>query len=68
MKRTAKWMNKLTISELKHLAEVSDNGRPTLAGLKRNRIYQLELKQIHNLPQDPCYECRTIARKLGLEQ
>ncbi len=52
-----KWEKKLTVKELKHVREW---GGKTLAGFKANRKEQAK----NNIQ---CFECRQIARKLGLE-
>lgn len=67
MMRTSKWMKKLTAKELQHLAEMSASGRPTLASLKANRAHQQKMKQDAPESQEPCWDCRHIAHKLGLE-
>lgn len=54
---TAKWARKLTKRELRHLAEGSATGRPTLQSLKANLAGQNKL----NIR---CFECQSIARKL----
>jgi len=63
IKRTAKWMEKLTMKELKHLAETSGNGKITIKALKANRVLQ-------GAPQgeEGCWDCMLIARKIGLEK
>ena len=66
-KRTAKWMNKLTVKELKHMAETSSTGRPNLTTFKANRAAQRELKEKSGCLHEPCWDCLFIARKLGLE-
>jgi hypothetical protein len=53
-------MKKLTMKELKYLAETSASGRPSLASLKRNREFQIG-------EGCDCHECRYIALKLGIE-
>lgn len=67
MKRTAKWMKGLTIKELKHLAEMSATGKPTLTSLKTNRAAQIKQKEENPNGLEPCWECRMIAGKVGLE-
>jgi len=56
---TAKWARKLTAKELRHLAEGSAAGRPTLHSLKAN----LEGQRMLNIE---CFECEAIARKLSI--
>lgn len=56
---TAKWTRKLTKKDLRHLAEGSSSGRPTLHSLKANLAGQRELNA-------PCFECLDIARKLSI--
>jgi hypothetical protein len=56
---TAKWMKKLTKQDLKHLAEVSATGRPSIRSLRENLDGQ------HKLGIE-CFECRAIARKLSI--
>ena len=57
-----RWQDKLTKKELKHIKETTTT--PTLAHFKTNRKH-------HNAEpggKEPCYECRHIAIKLGLEE
>lgn len=56
---TAKWARKLTKKDLRHLAEGSATGRPTLHSLKANLAGQRE-RGIQ------CVECEQIARKLSV--
>jgi hypothetical protein len=56
---TAKWMKKLTKRDLKHLAEGSATGRPTIQSLTANLDGQRKLGI-------QCFECETIARKLSV--
>jgi hypothetical protein len=56
---TAKWVRKLTARELRHLAEGSASGRPTIQSLKANLAGQRKL----NIQ---CIECEAIARKLSI--
>ena len=64
----ATWQSKLTKKELQHVREW---GGRTLAGFKHNRAVQLEMKARDEANgfrnTEPCWDCRTIARKLGLE-
>ena len=52
----------LTRAEQRHLTDV---GIRSLAGLREAREYQRALAGKDG--REPCYECRTIARKLGLD-
>lgn len=56
---TAKWVRKLTKRQLRHLAEGSATGRPTLRSLKVN------LEGQHKIGIR-CFECEDIARKLAI--
>jgi hypothetical protein len=53
-----KWEKKLTAKELKHVREW---GGKTLAGFK-------ETRRLQKNGADACWDCRHIARKLGLEE
>jgi len=57
---TPKWQKKLTKRELLHVKEWCSG---TMKGLKANRKFQRE----HTRPSkpEPCWECRTIAKKTG---
>lgn len=60
-----KWQAKLTKEEMSHLRKVV--GVRTLAGVKRNTIGQNHMR--HKSPEpinEPCWDCKNIARKLGL--
>lgn len=59
-----RWQKKLTKKEMKHLRETCD-GPPTLAALRRNREHQRQQKGESGI--EPCWDCRLIAKKLGLE-
>lgn len=65
-----KWQNKLTKKELSHLRTVA--GCRTLTTIKQSIANQAEMRQKNDkdgLPPgvaEPCWECLTIARKLGL--
>ena len=59
MIKKPKWAKKLTAKELKHIAEGSSSGRPTLASLKANLAGQAATGC-------ECWECRSIGVKLGL--
>ncbi len=58
MKKT--WKNKITKKELKHIRETTDTG--TLQQFKSNRAWHKKQDK------EPCWDCRLIARKLGLEK
>jgi len=63
MKRTAKWMNHLTISELKHIKE--NNATLSLRSFKWTREKQRDLAA--RLNEDLwriCVECNVIENKL----
>jgi hypothetical protein len=57
-------LKKLTKNEKKHLAETID-GRVSLAAFVRNREFHAGMKVISGV--EPCYDCRSIAIKIGLE-
>ncbi len=57
----SKWMKGLGKRQIKHLAEGSPTGRPTLRGLKENLVWQRSFGL-------RCFQCEEIARKVGLEQ
>ena len=60
------WTKKLTKRELKHLAETSSTGKPSLRELRENLAEQRS--QVANRsPMSRCWTCEGIARKLGLE-
>jgi hypothetical protein len=56
----------LTKKEMKHLKEQLD--RPTLTNFKKVAAFQKSLREKPDFQQcdEPCYECKNIARKLGL--
>lgn len=56
----AAWTKKLSKRDLKHLAENSSTGKPTLRSLRENLRRQSELGIY-------CSECGSIARKAGIE-
>ena len=63
MKRTRKWHKKRTIKELKHLKGVG--GVTTLKGAKDT--FAAQLQQRKDYPgTEPCWTCKSIARKLNL--
>lgn len=59
MSKKPKWAKKLTAKELRHVAEGSAAGRATLRSLKANLEGQAASGVV-------CFECRSIAAKLGL--
>ncbi|EKD40819.1 MAG: hypothetical protein ACD_74C00157G0004 [uncultured bacterium] len=61
MKRKT-WKSKLTAKELKHLKV--DAGVKTLTDAKRNFEHHAEMRRTSSV--EPCFECKHIARKLGL--
>jgi hypothetical protein len=58
-----RWQKKLTKKELKHIKETTNRG--TLSEFKSNREAQIAQKLSLNM--EPCWECRIIASKLGIE-
>lgn len=64
-----KWQQKLGVREIRHLEEM---GIRTLAQAKRNATWQQTRRAEANsrdVPPgigEPCFECKTISRKLGL--
>lgn len=72
VKRTAKWHKLLTMEQLRHLAEMSHDGKvPTLArftewaAAQKETRDHLKAERIEGI--EPCWTCKFIARKLGLE-
>ena len=59
-KRKAKWEKVLTLAEIKHLRENTDG---TLRDVKRIFKYQQKMRTIYG--GEPCWDCRTIERKLS---
>ena len=59
-----KWQKKLTKKELAHVKEWCGG---TLASFKRNRKEQHEQEAEHPISFMPCFDCKMIARKLGIE-
>ena len=64
-----KWEKKLTVKELQHVREW---GGKSLRGFIENRAVQAKLKAEDEIRfpggnNEPCWECKIIARKLGLE-
>ena len=68
IKRTRKWHKKLTIAELRHVHESTTSG--TMAEIKCNataiRQWKLEQEQRGEQYAGICWDCLSIARKLGL--
>lgn len=58
-----RWQAALTAAERRHLRETRGG---TIAALKRNREKQRPNERDYG-PSYGCLECRTIAKKLGLE-
>ena len=58
-----KWQKKLTKKQLKHIKETTDGG--LLREFKSNREFHKKEKAAGK--GELCFECRTIARRLGLE-
>jgi len=63
-RRTRKWHKKLTLKELAHVNEWCGG---TLEGIKQARENQKRQKAEVPDSSEPCWDCRTIAVKLGLE-
>lgn len=61
-----RWQDKLNKANLAHLRDVA--GNTTLAQIKRTCATQAEIRlESDNDPiLEPCWECKQIARKLGL--
>lgn len=64
-----RWQDKLTNVEMEHVREF---GGRTLKGFKLNRAVQLEMIRRDKDKDraemvEPCFLCKQIARKLGLE-
>lgn len=62
-KRTRKWHKKLTIREIEHVNEWCGG---TLAGIKTSRIIQKRDKELYPGSPEPCWTCRTVAKKTWL--
>jgi hypothetical protein len=62
--KNMKWQKKLTKKELAHVKEWAGG---TLAGLKRTREFHRADLAAHPDGPEPCWDCKIIARKLGLE-
>lgn len=65
-KRKAKWEKALTLTEIKHLRENTDG---TLRGAKETFQFQKEKREDwrkrHGTNNEPCWDCKLIAQKLG---
>ena len=61
-KRKAKWENKLTLTEVKHLREITDG---TLRSVKKCFSWQKEIRDEKPNFGEPCWDCRIIAQKLN---
>ena len=61
-KRTAKGEKPLTLTEIKHLREMT-NG--TLKGAKFNFRFQKTQRESNPRDSEPCWDWKTIARKLN---
>ena len=59
-----RWQKKLTKKELQHVKETTFGG--TLGSFKRNR--EGHRAEVAAGKPEPCFECRAIAIKLGIEQ
>jgi hypothetical protein len=66
MKKRLKWQKKLTMEELEHVKEY---GGRTLTGFKYNRKVQAKMRELNKCDYfpEPCFTCRLIALKLGIE-
>ena len=62
IKRTMKWHKVLKLKELRHVFEHCGG---TLAGIKKQVRFQWREDQIREFGS-VCWDCRTIANKLGL--
>lgn len=58
-----RWQEKLTKHEFNHIKTTTIDG--TLREFKRNRA--AHLKEVASGKDDPCFVCRHIAIKLGVE-
>lgn len=61
------WKDKLTKKELAHLRDVA--GITTLSALRETRAAQKRQKRLAiEFPgREPCWDCRLIAKKLGID-
>jgi hypothetical protein len=60
--KKAKWQRKLTVKQIKHIKETTDSG--TLSQLKFNLAHHAKARAEGK--REPCWECKEIARTLGL--
>ena len=58
-----KWQIKLKKSEINHIKETTDSS--TLVQFKRNREFHNKAKEKDG--HEPCFDCRMIAQKIGIE-
>ncbi len=59
-----RWQDKITKKELKHVREWVGT---TLTAIKRQaKLHAQERKDMPTWPE-PCYTCKSVARKLGLK-
>lgn len=66
IRRTAAWHKKLSMDDLRHLAVMSHDGKvPTLARFKGWAAQQKKDRGL--FLSEPCWKCKFIAQKLGLE-
>ena len=61
-KRKAKWEKPLTLTEIKHLREMTDG---TLRSAKATFKFQKEKRDKNPNWGEPCWDCRRIAQKLN---
>jgi hypothetical protein len=59
----ARWHQKITLKEFRHIRETASG---SLAQFKRNREWHRLERDISG--EEPCFECRHIALKLGIEK
>ena len=64
MGKIPKWQKKLTRNELCHVKEWCGG---TLAGIKRTRRHQKADEDLFPEKMMPCWDCKQIAKKLGIE-
>lgn len=58
--------NRLTKKELVHLVEKGD-GSEALSDFQKLRKEQIEMKEQSSSKVETCWDCRFIAKKLGIE-
>jgi hypothetical protein len=63
MRLKRKWARALTMKEIHHIADTT--ATCTLAQYKANRVAHKKMEFDNGI--EPCFECRHIAIKLGLE-